>query len=912
MRRSGLLRPALRTGLRATALSAVVATAACDGPNRFSGPVGVEEDLPRVEIVRPSSDETAIGVADPLEVAVRVRDNEGIDSVVFYGEFLPTQAELELGEGAVVQKFGRRVVTQLANVRSDSLSRTLLPVDSTTKRSATVVVEAYDQNQNLGADTVRVQVGGPTVQLLDLVDGQLVRPGQTLGARALVKDPAGINRVEFILQGAVDTVISRTYGIPVDSAIVETSLILPASPSVPYLDISARAVNVLDPPLSGRSEIVRLTISDGAVVDNIPPRVSLTVVEPAGGRVELGDSIEIQLSGSDPSGDGVILSGYTVIASGSSLPDTVIHEATTTYGTANQGTVAASFWIPILAVDSLALPDTLNYEVTGFMEDVAGNCGAGVNETVSVPCAFLPTGERVAQDEAGYRFSFIVVAGRTVLLPDGGTILDAEVDTAGASRTLFLSNFSRGQVEVFDLSSETFRTPIRVGSSPWGLAFNPGRDSLWVANSGSANFSVIDVSLEREADDQRLLTPDVVLHDMTLNTTDGIYEAVVRPSGGDPAFSDRPQYIGVDSYGNLVYSTVTTGVGELGTARKAYFLPGAEQAEVKLFVDYAAPAAQENSWALAHVDAIDDSDPDQVVIWDHVPGFPSLLLSATVTPFFTPDQAVAQLRASGSDAAVWSGTWDVADLGFQDTTYVASAGNGDWIAIGEGGRSGAARVMTYQASPGAEALLSSDLQVQDFLSNASEEVRGVAVNYDGSLVGARGDLAYFFDTSLRLLGQGNIPFPEASKGIAFHPLHANFRSNTNLTGQYNPNVHLAFVPTGDRTIDIIDTQRGGDPIGRVTIKDIINGPLKAILPFVEDNAGRTCSTIPVQDRNGATVGQAVQLYSGGSFTDPIADAITEDACVVVKLFATSTSGGVVVIPVRKADILRNHPSGNGN
>ncbi|HSG49710.1 MAG TPA: hypothetical protein VLA43_17945, partial [Longimicrobiales bacterium] len=698
MRRSGLMSPAHRTGLRAAALAAVVVVAACDGPNRFSGPVGVEENLPRVEIVRPSSDETAIGVADPLEVAVRVRDNVGIDSVVFYGEFLPTQAELELGEGTVVPKFGRRVVTQLSNVRSDSLSRVLLPVDTTTKRSATIVVEAYDQEQNLGADTVRVQVGGPTVQLLDLANGQLVRPGQTLGARALVKDPAGINYVEFILEGAVDTIISRSFGIPVDSAIVEMSLVLPTSPPVTYLDVSARAVNTLDPPLAGRSEVVRLTLSSGAVVDTIPPRVSLTVVEPAGGRVELGDSIEIQLSGSDPSGDGVILSGYTVIASGSSLADTVVQEASITYASANQGTVAARFWIPILAVDSLSLPDTLTYEVTGFMQDVAGNCGAGVSQTVSVRCAALPTGERVAQGLAGYRFSFIVVAGRTVLLPDGGRILDAEVDTAGASRTLFLSNFSRGQVEVFDLTSETFRTPIRVGSSPWGLAFNPARDSLWVANSGSANFSVIDVSLEREADDQRLLTPDVVLHDMKLNPAEGIYEATVRPSGGDPAFSDRPQYIGVDTYGNLVYSTVTTGVGELGTARKAYFLPGAEQAEVKLFVDYAAPAPQENSWALAHVDAIDDSDPDAVVIYDHLPGFPSQVLTATVTPTVTPDQAVAQLRGAGSDAAVWSGTWDVADLGFQDTTYVASAGNGDWIAIGEGGRSGAARVMTYQAS----------------------------------------------------------------------------------------------------------------------------------------------------------------------------------------------------------------------
>ena len=254
MRRSGLMSPAHRTGLRAAALAAVVVVAACDGPNRFSGPVGVEENLPRVEIVRPSSDETAIGVADPLEVAVRVRDNVGIDSVVFYGEFLPTQAELELGEGTVVPKFGRRVVTQLSNVRSDSLSRVLLPVDTTTKRSATIVVEAYDQEQNLGADTVRVQVGGPTVQLLDLANGQLVRPGQTLGARALVKDPAGINYVEFILEGAVDTIISRSFGIPVDSAIVEMSLVLPTSPPV-TLRSDAPGLSVTSAGCSSRSNI---------------------------------------------------------------------------------------------------------------------------------------------------------------------------------------------------------------------------------------------------------------------------------------------------------------------------------------------------------------------------------------------------------------------------------------------------------------------------------------------------------------------------------------------------------------------------------------------------------------------------------------------------------------------------------
>ena len=38
------------------------------------------------------------------------------------------------------------------------------------------------------------------------------------------------------------------------------------------------------------------------------------------------------------------------------------------------------------------------------------------------------------------------------------------------------------------------------------------------------------------------------------------------------------------------------------------------------------------------------------------------------------------------------------------------------------------------------------------------------------------------------------------------------------------------------------------------------------------------------------------------------DGITDDACIVVKLFAVTSTGGVVVVDVRKADILRDHPA----
>ena len=222
--------------------------------------------------------------------------------------------------------------------------------------------------------------GKPTVKLLDLVDGQLARPGQTLGLRAMVKDPEGIASTDFTLSGAVNTVIPNVFALPVDSTIVEASIILPASPSVDYVDVSAGAVNTLNPPLSGRSEVVRIMLSTAAVTDTVPPRVSLTVVEPPVGRVELGETIEIQVSGSDPSGDGVVETGYTVIATGTNLPATVVSTGSVAEASPNQGNVAHAFFLPILAVDSVNLPDTITYEVT----DACGNSTVA-SVTVTVP-----------------------------------------------------------------------------------------------------------------------------------------------------------------------------------------------------------------------------------------------------------------------------------------------------------------------------------------------------------------------------------------------------------------------------------------------------------------------------------------------------------------------------------------------
>ena len=68
--------------------------------------------------------------------------------------------------------------------------------------------------------------------------------------------------------------------------------------------------------------------------------------------------------------------------------------------------------------------------------------------------------------------------------------------------------------------------------------------------------------------------------------------------------------------------------------------------------------------------------------------------------------------------------------------------------------------------------------------------------------------------------------------------------------------------------------------------------------------------MPATDFRGVVIGQAVQLYNGADFFSPASDAVTDDRCVVVKLFGVTDVGGVVVIDVRKADVLRFHPQRN--
>jgi len=899
---------------------ALAALWSCDGQNLFS-PSGslVDSSGPTVEIQQPR-EPAARPVGDSVLIVAHASDDTGLDSLLFAG--ISFRGDASLGTDTTVIRYEPKMIRFDGSVGDTTVSRYLRATPDTTREASEIFVVAYDSNGNISSDTVQMTIGGPRVTFLTLEDDQQVQSGLSLNLQVEVADPEGVLDLVIQITGAFESTIEVPFNPPPLETLVDTAVVIPAGVTG-AIEITATARNGL--AVSGQDGPVTLEIVDFELGDETPPTVALTVSSTP--RLELDDKVTVVVSGADDSqGSGIARAGYTVRAISPRRGVTVVETAERVFNPARTGNQAATFQFTPFNVDELALPDTLIFEITGWAYDGDGNCAAVVEAGTpsSLPCGTLPGGQTSALDRTGLAINRVMASGRTVQLPQGGLIMDAAVDTLRGN--LLLSNMARNRVEVFRLGSETFGPAIGVGSEPWGLTLDRSGDRLLVANSGGTNLSLVDLDTERELEQERFFAPDAVIFDLELKDGDSGYQFIISPYPvpGGSAFSDRPQFVAVDSFGNLVFSTRATSVGEIGTARKAYFPEDADRPEVKLFVEHGANVLAEDFWAFAHIDSmgsgLDTVSVDGegnvfysagITLFDHIPGFPDSIIQATgSTVELDPvENAYARLRALGSDVYIDAGArWNIPSFGYADTTFVTASGDGGWVLIGEGGTTPTGRVMMYRASQRDTTDLSSTLRVWDDVINAADVVRGVGLNYDGTLGVARGMSTYFFDTELQLNGRFEEAGTAGGTGAALHPLHADQKTLENFNGQYRPDTHLAFVGTSDGNIDVIDTYKF-TRIGQVTLRDVITGPLRATLPFPGDNEGLSCPTIPVADQAGTPIGNAVQLYSGGEFTQPLGpEGVTDDSCVVVRLFAITSAGGVVVVPVRKSEILKYHPN----
>jgi len=107
--------------------------------------------------------------------------------------------------------------------------------------------------------------------------------------------------------------------------------------------------------------------------------------------------------------------------------------------------------------------------------------------------------------------------------------------------------------------------------------------------------------------------------------------------------------------------------------------------------------------------------------------------------------------------------------------------------------------------------------VSDFIANTFAEVKGVAINFDGSLSAIRADSTYILNPLLRL--QGVLGTTANNAGLDFHPLNTGPNS-------FPLNTRLLFAASSEPQIDIFDThcyQR----VSSIPIRDPIIGPIKA-------------------------------------------------------------------------------------
>ena len=620
-----------------------VGFAACEGDNLFTGlprSGQVDADLPVVEILDPPS--TAVTVAKPvgdsLLVTANVSDDTGIATVIFQG--IAFRGDAALGTDSLVQRFDTKVVDLLPPVEDTIISRYLqATTPDSTLEVVQIIVTAIDTLGNAASDTVPINLGGPDVEFLNLVGGELIQSGRTLGLRIQAQDGLGVRQIEVVVEGVVATTILSVVSPVADSVVLDTIVDIPAG-LTGQMTITARAWNTID--IIGQAGPLTVIVTSSAGGDTIAPAVQL--IATSEDRLELQDLVHIEVNARDNNqGSGIVATGYTVLGISPRRGDTVSSTDQQTFGP-RTGIVTMLFDFQVFNADPIALPDTLVYEVFGWAVDDAGNCGASVGapDFVTLACGQL-AGFTVAQDVIGERFTRVIVGGRTVLLPTGGKILDAVMDTV--RRKLYMSNLERDRIEIFRLQDETFETAAAVGSEPWGVTLNRDGDTLLVANSGGTNISMVylgtrvnpwsDVPAEDPV--RRLLTPDVVLFDVETQLDDAgrlRYNVTYIPDRTPAGFSDRPQFVAVDVTGRILYSTKTTLLGDFGTLRKAAVPALGSDTEVKLFIEHAAMIESEDFTGIAHADfarALRFTLGDLIEIFDHTPGDLSDILIADDT-----------------------------------------------------------------------------------------------------------------------------------------------------------------------------------------------------------------------------------------------------------------------------------------
>lgn len=704
-------------------------------------------------------------------------------------------------------------------------------------------------------DAVAPDYDPPEVVIASPTTGAQVQAGQRVPIQVLASDAEGVSSITIRVTGVVQATIFLQITPPRNTVQADTAIVIPEGASG-NIQINAGGVNTRG--VEGDAAGVNLSVSD---VDAMAPWVSLQVETMP--RMELTDEIGVTVRAFDnPGGSGIVRTALTAIISNTARTDTLVLTPSENLGGFSGDTAVSVFSFTPPFVDELELPDTLNILFFGLAYDEQGNCGGAVGEdfTNEVACDTVTVGggEYTVANAVTSPEQVIAVSGRTSLTPGGGTIADILVDTLRSR--VYASNLSRNRIQVLDAASGAWGQEAWVGAEPWGLAWNADGDSLFVANSGGTNISFVSLEGTLKEDlGRRFVSMNNALFEVKVQ--EGKLTAYFRD------FSDRPQFVAQDAEDRLLYSTRPTAAAGTGTVRVAWKETGWAAIENRILVFGGDLTGDPQSTAIAHVDSVySAADGSCAQVWDHKPGFPSQVHTTGCLPMEELIAAMDAMRAAGN-SDVWyvpGSTWAISRLAMEDTTFVTASRDREWVAFGEGGTGESpGRITLWDASA---ASIHSRLLVSDLVNNASENVTGLDLNRDGSLGAASGTGAsYYWSTDLRLQGSVGKTVPGGS-GAVLHPSHPSF-----FPGMASSERTLSFVAQADYTVRILDTVHFTER-GQIHIRDNVIGPFRVGPPLPSDNSG-----------TGA--------------------ACTGQDCVVVKLYGVTDGGGVVVVDVRRRDIV---------
>ncbi len=603
------------------------------------------------------------------------------------------------------------------------------------------------------------------------------------------------------------------------------------------------------------------------------PGVEVTLQLQAPDRFEITDSVSIQVTALDPAGvTSMTRVGYTAIVH---LDGGASRRAYTAETTLPQGapgdTVSVNFILDPQWLTAAGLPTPFDLEVYGWAFNRSGDCGAAVRAPAGTTFRCRNTDVQgqsyTVGDARAPLLPILAVPGRTSFFPSASVVVgDLQVDTLRGN--VFVSNRQSNRIHVLRPETHQWLEDISVGAEPWGLHLNRTGDTLLVANSGGTSVTHVLLSgSPREVVSQRIQTRNTALFEVgLLEDEEEDEDDPDRPTlAGEVRFldfSDRPQFVAQDAAGRILFSTRPTFSAPLGTVRVLERQPGWSAHETRILVRVPMDTRDaEGTMVVAHVDSIVPYEDGRIEIWDHRPGFPNENIRSGIRP---PVEAANFMANQTSSDILFriDRSWELEAVAFSDTTYVAASRDRNWVAFGDGGQPEAGRVVIWHSGSGT---ISNRLTVADLVSNASERVRALELNRDGSLGIARGTFGtYFFSRDLRL--RGTVPeHVEGGGGAALHPDHP----NTAAPGSSSTET-LAFTLTGDRMIRILDTVHYTER-GRIPLRDAIAGPMRVTPPLPTDNDG--------QGRN----------CSGAD-------------CVVAKVFAVTEGGGVAVVDVRRSHV----------